>query len=357
MMKRFLNKNVQYLRVEEEIRKKILSGEYPEGEALPGELPLCQEYGVSRKTLRKALNILETRNYIRKYQGSGNFVIPASERAGMPRITGKICVMLPAEKNRNSFAGELLAGIYKAASGLSVGIRILPHETPVSVLLEMYRNFECDAFIWGANPEKLPAAIYQFARMKIPQVVINGKVDGAGAILYDSFPAWRALLNAFSACGHKNTVFIERNEKHLWTHFRQQAFLKAAGEFGMNGTVFKTGVKCAGLAELISSHPEITAFITAKPLSGAFLKIIAKADKKIPRDISWAEFSFNGIDGQQEVTRICIPAQRMGEEAVRLLLTGNFSEPEIHVPCFSVMGLSFAGCNMNRSSNKNNKEF
>ena len=125
----------------------------------------------------------------------------------------------------------------------------------------------------------------------------------------------------------------------------------------MNGTVFKTGVKCAGLAELISSHPEITAFITAKPLSGAFLKIIAKADKKIPRDISWAEFSFNGIDGQQEVTRICIPAQRMGEEAVRLLLTGNFSEPEIHVPCFSVMGLSFAGCNMNRSSNKNNKEF
>ena len=351
MIERHFKKNVQYLRVEEEIRQRILAGEYPEARALPGELALCQEYGVSRKTLRKALNILESRNYVRKYRGRGNFVIPAGERAAMPRITGRVCVMLPNEKNRTSFAGELLAGVYKIASERSIEIRVLPHETPGSVLLELYRNFECDAFIWGACPEILPSAINEFARIKIPQVVINEKVPGAGAILYDSLPAWRSLLNTLSACGHKAAAFIERNEKHLWTRARQQAFLQAAGEFDMKGVVFKTGAKGAGLAELISSHPEITAFITAKPLSGIFLKILGKTEKKIPGDISWAEFSFGGIAAQQDVARIHIPAQEMGTEALSLLLAEEFSATDVYVPCFSVMGLSVNKCVMGISEN------
>lgn len=344
MIARRIKKNVEYARIEDDIRSRILSGKYPEGKALPGEIPLCREYGVSRKTIRKALENLHSQNYIRKHQGSGNFVIPAGERENMPRITGKICVMLPDKQASSPFAGELLAGIYKAASAASIEVRIFPHDTPVSILLEMYHNFECDAFIWGANPEKLPDAINKFARMKIPQVLINEKAAGAGSILYDSLPAWRSLLNTLHACGHKTILFIDHKEKHFWTQMRQDAFLQAAEEYEMDGTVFKADTgSLSALAEMIGSHPEITSIITVKPLSDAFLKVIAKMKKHIPENISWAEFSFGEIAPEPDVARIYIPVQKMGSEAVRLLSSHNFQaipDPNVYVPCFSVMGLS-----------------
>lgn len=56
------------------LREKIQSGEWEEGRKLPTERELSEEYGVSRATVRKALDILEQRGQVYRKQGKGTFV-------------------------------------------------------------------------------------------------------------------------------------------------------------------------------------------------------------------------------------------------------------------------------------------
>ena len=63
---------------------RIRSGEYPPDSRLPSERALAAELGVSRNTVREALDVLETRKLIRRRQGSGSFVIYQSARPETP---------------------------------------------------------------------------------------------------------------------------------------------------------------------------------------------------------------------------------------------------------------------------------
>ncbi|MFZ4896292.1 GntR family transcriptional regulator [Plantibacter sp. Mn2098] len=63
-----------YQRVADSLREQIGSGQWAAGQQLPGELELVDTYGVSRNTIRQALNVLASVNLVRKQQGVGTFV-------------------------------------------------------------------------------------------------------------------------------------------------------------------------------------------------------------------------------------------------------------------------------------------
>jgi DNA-binding GntR family transcriptional regulator len=63
-----------YYQLEKVLRKRILSGSLKPDQAFPTEKELCQEFGVSRITVRQALLSLESDNLIRREQGRGTFV-------------------------------------------------------------------------------------------------------------------------------------------------------------------------------------------------------------------------------------------------------------------------------------------
>jgi DNA-binding GntR family transcriptional regulator len=65
-----------YSSIENELRQKILSGEYGPGEKLPTEAELCEQYGVSRITVRRAIKNLVDDDMLRRYRGKGTFVRP-----------------------------------------------------------------------------------------------------------------------------------------------------------------------------------------------------------------------------------------------------------------------------------------
>ncbi|MFD2263770.1 FadR/GntR family transcriptional regulator [Lacibacterium aquatile] len=58
----------------ERILAKIVSGEYPEGQRLPSEIKLCEEFAVSRPVVREALSRLQSDGLIVSRQGSGSYV-------------------------------------------------------------------------------------------------------------------------------------------------------------------------------------------------------------------------------------------------------------------------------------------
>ncbi|NLM75230.1 MAG: GntR family transcriptional regulator [Clostridiaceae bacterium] len=63
-----------YVQLEEIIEKAIKNGEYKDGDRLPSENKLCSKYGVSRITVRQALNMLEQKGLVYTVQGKGTFV-------------------------------------------------------------------------------------------------------------------------------------------------------------------------------------------------------------------------------------------------------------------------------------------
>lgn len=60
------------------LRQNIIDEVYPEGELLPSENAMAQTYGVSRETIRKALDYLSQDGLIQKKQGLGSIVLNQS---------------------------------------------------------------------------------------------------------------------------------------------------------------------------------------------------------------------------------------------------------------------------------------
>jgi len=68
-----MDKKLKYYELMENLHQKIISGEIRPGEKLPSENELSAEYGVSRQTVRKALQILQNEGYIYAEHGRGTF--------------------------------------------------------------------------------------------------------------------------------------------------------------------------------------------------------------------------------------------------------------------------------------------
>ena len=68
-----------YLQVAEAITGQILAGKIRPGEKLKTEAELCDEFSVSRATIREALGHLESRGLIARKHGIGSFVLGSVE--------------------------------------------------------------------------------------------------------------------------------------------------------------------------------------------------------------------------------------------------------------------------------------
>ncbi|MCR4746115.1 MAG: GntR family transcriptional regulator [Lachnospiraceae bacterium] len=63
-----------YQQLAEELKKRIDHGEFRSGQTIPSEAKLCEQYKVSRITVRNAISELVDQEILVKYQGKGVFV-------------------------------------------------------------------------------------------------------------------------------------------------------------------------------------------------------------------------------------------------------------------------------------------
>lgn len=100
--------------VYEFLREKIVSGEFPPGEQLPTEHELALHFGMSRPTVARALNDLESTGLIDRRAGAGSFVLERRSSEGKKKVLGllipglgdteifePICGRIAAEAEKN----------------------------------------------------------------------------------------------------------------------------------------------------------------------------------------------------------------------------------------------------------------
>jgi GntR family transcriptional repressor for pyruvate dehydrogenase complex len=76
--------------IADQIRASILAGDFSPGDKLPPERTLAEMFGVSRPSVREALNVLSSAGLIESNQGGGTIVMSLVETADAPPLSGLI---------------------------------------------------------------------------------------------------------------------------------------------------------------------------------------------------------------------------------------------------------------------------
>lgn len=89
-----------YDQIKDDLLSKIKDGTYPEGQAIPSELELAEIYGVSRPTIRQALQILVSDGYLEKRRRRGTVVTK-------PKVSQSFTMSISSFEDAMRLAGRL----------------------------------------------------------------------------------------------------------------------------------------------------------------------------------------------------------------------------------------------------------
>src|SRR6185503_4095210 len=121
----------RYQRVADDLTKRIGSGRYPVGGNLPTEMELCEQYGISRHTVREALRQVRDAGLISRRRRVGTEVVARTPTANYRQPTNSISDLLQyAEETQLSVlqtkrvaCGPTLAGMLECDEG-TVWLRV-----------------------------------------------------------------------------------------------------------------------------------------------------------------------------------------------------------------------------------------
>lgn len=153
-----------YSSIRDDLYAKIVDGTYPEGETIPSEMDLAKQYGVSRPTIRQALQILVNEGYLEKRRRRGTIVRKVEETQDEPILPSP----RPATTGVQSFEEELsssgkmiktvpiLVKTEEASAGIARALEISPGD-PVHKLVRL-RYVDDSPNVFMEN--YVPAALY-----------------------------------------------------------------------------------------------------------------------------------------------------------------------------------------------------
>lgn len=106
-----------FRQVAADLRDKISAGEYTPGDRLPSERELVETYGVSRPTIRDAVNVLRTEGVVSAEHGRGVFVRPPSS---IRRLSRSRLSKAARDRNRGAFLADAAAGGFTPSTSVKV---------------------------------------------------------------------------------------------------------------------------------------------------------------------------------------------------------------------------------------------
>lgn len=166
--------------IAEQIRGSILAGEFNPGEKLPPERELAEMFGVSRPSVREALNILTSSGLVETYQGGGTLVRSLVENtAGMPlseliRIDGDRALdVIEVRKGMESWTAWFAASralpedirrIQVVVDGMAKNLEELKHSEDLDAHFHMLVARATHNVVWSHMMQSIFEAMQEFQR-------------------------------------------------------------------------------------------------------------------------------------------------------------------------------------------------
>jgi DNA-binding FadR family transcriptional regulator len=125
--------------VVDELANEIIRGAFAEGEVLPTEPALCEQFGFSRTVIREALKMLEERGLVRVEQGRGTTVQPRDMWNLLDPVVLRIALAYDHDMTLLDDLVEVRMLLEREMAGAAAG-RLTPEE--LAALDETIRDME-----------------------------------------------------------------------------------------------------------------------------------------------------------------------------------------------------------------------
>jgi GntR family transcriptional regulator len=180
----------KYRQIEEDLRYKILFGQWKPGQQIPTEKELCEQYNVSRITIRKSIYELENAGYLISQSGKGTFVTDwqesLAERPTLKSFTnemhalGKKALTVDVELVVTE-ADKIMAGILN----IPLGSRIIQLKRVRAIEGGVIIGYSINSFPFSrdfsTNPQDYLESLYKY--LENFQIIFTSAIDYLEATL------------------------------------------------------------------------------------------------------------------------------------------------------------------------------
>lgn len=202
--------NHLYLKLRMDLCQKIFDGTYQDGELFPPEREMASQFGVSRVTIRKTLELLESEAYISRVQGSGTRV--ALRTTGYPGTMDILALVAPAQ---NSFFAAFIDFFESLAENNNslVLFKQAPSSGRFKIEDYLFRLFQKnirDIILWLPG-EMIEAKFLQRLRgmgMNIVFFDVVTVTPFADCVSVDNYHAIQSLYRYVISKGHQDMLYL-----------------------------------------------------------------------------------------------------------------------------------------------------
>ena len=227
----------KYIMLAKQLRDDILEGKYKEGEQLPSENALTQQFGFSRQTVRQAMRRLEMEGLAERLQGSGTFVIYKKEA---PRASSMTVGVISTYLDDYIFP-SIIRGIGKTLTkngySMQLAFTLNRVENEKKVLEDMLER-KVDGVIAEPTKSGLPnpnGSLYKLFRSSgIPLIFFNAYYPELlfPHVALDDHAAGKTATQRLLKSGHTRIAGIFQSDD-IQGHLRYAGYLEALTENGI----------------------------------------------------------------------------------------------------------------------------
>ena len=206
----------KYQTVADTLRAAIQSGLYEDTMLLPTEQALCQQFQVSRQTVRQALSLLAAEGLIERRQGSGSHILDQ----GTPR---RRTVAVVITYINNYIFPSILREIENVLAANNAAPTLFSTQNQISterrILQSLLEGTHPDGILVEGSKTGLPNPnldLYQsLIDAGIPLVFMHGdynRLPGSLSVLDDNYGGGRQLVEYLYRKGHRAMAGIFKND-------------------------------------------------------------------------------------------------------------------------------------------------
>lgn len=344
-----------HLQLLNNMRHRILAGEWSTGSRVPSENTLQSLLGISRSTIRQALTAAKAEGLVTSVPGKGTFVAKKPNNQNNSRLVGFVIPYF-----RSSFDSQLLRGAegILRAQGYRVifcnSERQLQEEDRLLQLL--LQDHAAGILIWPVMDDSPHRVLFDLVRQRLPVSLMDRTFPElqADVVLCDNYHGGYIATQHLISLGHRQIIFMARPHLNLLPITeRLRGYRQAMRDTGLDsleplliGAQQEIGTDYA-LRSYTNANGDdirhIRAYLNAPNRASAIfamndlmaLQVLRAAELgnvNVPQDLSVVGFDDMDFASHLQValTTVAQHSFALGQEAARLLLRrieGNHDKP------------------------------
>jgi DNA-binding LacI/PurR family transcriptional regulator len=286
-----------YQQLRQDLLARIRREEFKPGSVLPSENQLCEDYGVSVTTARRAFLELVKEGVVRRKAGVGTIVATEVRQAQINFVS--IDYVGDSWRQYSNIMGEMIGGVSEYAWNHNATLNILgvKDEDAAAYLRRLVEDRSTDGVLLRVANDVREEHVDILEQAGIPYVVIKRRIPGRkmNYVNSDDVAGARMATSYLIDMGHQRIGFVCAKPNVTIGHERQAGYEEALAErgLGLDEELIRTepyftqemGYKAVhSLIEL--PDPPTALFVASDTMAVGGYEAIQEFGLRIPEDIS-----------------------------------------------------------------------